>query len=136
MNSIIKIVQLTDLHICPYQDAEMQGEKPYNNLQRVIHSVMENKPDLILLTGDIAEDGSVGSYRLVGESVAKLNIPIYAIPGNHDNFIAMTKFLPQFKIQLARTLALNDCWHVIFLNSSVPNEHWGFLDENELFFLD
>jgi len=41
--------------------------------------------DGILLTGDISDDGSSETYDLAFRELARFDLPLYAVPGNHDN---------------------------------------------------
>jgi len=42
-------------------------------------------PDVILLTGDLVNDGTAGEYALLAEIVADAPCPVLPIPGNHDD---------------------------------------------------
>lgn len=42
-------------------------------------------PDIVLLTGDLAQLGKPEGYAKVRELLARLPMPVYAIPGNQDN---------------------------------------------------
>ncbi|MDR1274902.1 MAG: phosphodiesterase [Candidatus Accumulibacter sp.] len=54
----------------------------------------EAKPDALVLTGDLADDGDEKAYRILHESFSPLGWPIYAIPGNHDRRDRMRAILP------------------------------------------
>jgi 3',5'-cyclic AMP phosphodiesterase CpdA len=41
--------------------------------------------DGVLVTGDVSDDGSAESYDLANRELARLGLPVYAVPGNHDN---------------------------------------------------
>ncbi|WGF89671.1 phosphodiesterase [Marinivivus vitaminiproducens] len=51
------------------------------------------KPDAVIHTGDISDDGSVRSYETFKAEVARLGVPVFAVPGNHDDRDAMRKVL-------------------------------------------
>ncbi len=42
-------------------------------------------PDVILLTGDLVNDGTDEEYALLGEIVGEAPCPVLPIPGNHDD---------------------------------------------------
>ena len=79
-----KIVQFTDMHICEgkseYRDAELK--KTFGRLSRIIN---QEKPDLIVLTGDIVTDGNRarGWERLL-DTLNKYKVPFCYMNGNHD----------------------------------------------------
>lgn len=78
------IAQITDLHI---------GFDPGNpdeyNMQR-LKAVLEriasgpNRPDLLLMSGDLTEFGDAQSYARLAEAVAGCEFPVLAMTGNHD----------------------------------------------------
>jgi len=80
------IAQVTDPHI------KAQGRLAYKkvdtaaNLHRCIHHLLnlEQRPDLVLMTGDLSDFGRPEEYQLLRKLIAPLNMPVYAIPGNHD----------------------------------------------------
>jgi 3',5'-cyclic AMP phosphodiesterase CpdA len=44
----------------------------------------EEKPELLLIAGDLAEDGKLEQIAAVKEIFSGLKLPIYVVPGNHD----------------------------------------------------
>ena len=74
----MKIIQLSDLHI---------GEHPKVNeyLEKAIDSVNNEKPDLILITGDITHEGIREQYQEAKQILKKIKYPWLAVPGNHDS---------------------------------------------------
>jgi Icc protein len=58
-------------------------------LRRAIDVLQARMPaigpfDAVLVLGDVSDDGSAESYALVREELARLDLPVLAIPGNHD----------------------------------------------------
>lgn len=56
-------------------------------LQTVADVVLEKKPDLVLIPGDLTKDGEKVSHELVVsilERIRTAGIPVIVIPGNHD----------------------------------------------------
>ena len=51
----------------------------------------EDEIDLVLATGDIAQDASDKAYANFLEIIASLNSPFRWIPGNHDNAAVMNR---------------------------------------------
>lgn len=69
----MKLAWLTDIHLNFLGPAEV--EKFYESLKN-------SRPDAILITGDIGEADSLGSY--VSRMAETLDRPIYFVLGNHD----------------------------------------------------
>ncbi|MEZ5320507.1 MAG: metallophosphoesterase [Microthrixaceae bacterium] len=61
-------------------------------------AALPRTPDLILMTGDLVNDGTAAEYDLLAEVLAGTPAPILPIPGNHDD--------PE---RLATTFAHLDC---------------------------
>ena len=74
----IRVVQLSDLHIG-------KGSEIVENLDSVVHEVNELGPDLVIVTGDMVENGSTpGLERSAADALLRIDAPVLAIPGNHD----------------------------------------------------
>ena len=64
---VIQIVQVTDCHLFSAEGGALLGMNTQQSLDRVLDLVrVESKPmDLILATGDLAQDGTVESYNML-----------------------------------------------------------------------
>jgi len=85
------IAQITDTHITP-RGVLMGGRlDSAANLERVIDRLLalDTQPDCVLLTGDLTDRGEPQAYAVLRETLARLSMPVYAIPGNHDSREAM-----------------------------------------------
>lgn len=81
----IRIAVLSDLHLTSDKKS-IWGVDTYANFKKAI-SRMKNIPkiDCIIVCGDIANDGMVGTYAYVDSEFRNLGIPTFWCPGNHDN---------------------------------------------------
>jgi 3',5'-cyclic AMP phosphodiesterase CpdA len=72
------IAQITDCHISSPGAPE--------GLQRVAQAIeeLEQAPDLILATGDLANDGRPDEYEALRTGLEAFRAPVYLLPGNHD----------------------------------------------------
>lgn len=98
MTAPLLIAQLSDPHIGTgptFLGGRMDTQAA---LQRAVAHVtaLQPKPDLVLLTGDLTERGSPAEYALVSEALAPLNMPVYAVPGNHDDPKVAREALPRY----------------------------------------
>lgn len=84
-----RLLQLTDLHVVA-QGALMSGVLDTRALlRRAVDTLIARLPaigpvDAILLTGDVSDDGSAESYAYARVELARLGLPLLAVPGNHD----------------------------------------------------
>jgi 3',5'-cyclic AMP phosphodiesterase CpdA len=80
------IAQITDLHLGfdPGVPDELNRQRLDRTLKRLAE--MEPRPDLLLATGDIADNGDdAESYQRFREAIAGLPFPVYPAMGNHDS---------------------------------------------------
>ena len=88
-------------------------------------------PDAILLTGDVSEDGSPASYNAVSERLAKVDVPVLALPGNHDDPGEMQKHFETGPWSGPRFVVLGD-WLIVLLDSTGRDRIDGVLDDASL----
>ena len=100
------------------------------------------KPDMIVVTGDIADSGDEKAYLMVYEALSSFNVPVYAVPGNHDRRDRMVRILKGWTIPNPHTAPFL-CYAVqteearlLFLDTLNPGSHAGHMREAELAWLD
>lgn len=136
-NNFISIAHLTDTHLFAESDRLLIGIPTDASFQAVLAEVKQTLPnvDLLLLTGDLSQDGSVESYQRMRNSLDSYQIPAYCLAGNHDDLAIMQKHLPSEYVSLARSLNIGN-WKIILLNSVVTEAVQGYLAEAELTWLE
>lgn len=90
------LVQLTDPHI------REPGRLAYGRidtapyLQRAVASVLRlrQQPDAVVITGDLSDFGRAAEYAHLAELLAPLAMPVYLMPGNHDDRDEMRRSFP------------------------------------------
>jgi 3',5'-cyclic AMP phosphodiesterase CpdA len=85
MNTLL--AQVTDSHIRePGQLAYGRLDTaPYLSAALGTLMRMPQKPDAVILTGDLTDFGRPGEYAHLAKLLASLNMPFYLMPGNHDD---------------------------------------------------
>ncbi len=120
MSSTITVAQISDSHL---QREPGSGDgSPDAMLRRAVALVREAQPDVLLLTGDIADDGSTEAYERVAKAVAVLDVPVLATAGNHDDPAGVAKVLGA-----ADELSIGS-WRVLLVDTSIPKTEWGSID--------
>ena len=124
----VTIVQLSDTHLLAHPQELLRGFSTHQSLQVVLAKVQALNPDLILLTGDLAEAGETGAYQQLCHLFQAMDwnrMPaIYWLPGNHDRPHAMSALLshPPF---LAQKAAQIGGWRLLLLDSTASDHPFG-----------
>lgn len=130
------IAQLSDLHVRPrgvlYQglvDSNAMVEAAIRQLGELVPA-----PDLVIVSGDLVDEGAAEEYAVVREMLAAIRQPLLLIPGNHDEREAFREaFAPFGPLPQAGPLHVIAADHgpvlVIGLDVTVPGAHHGVVDE-------
>ena len=81
------IAQLSDPHIRP-EGALYQGVVDSNRMfsEALTHLfALDKQPEVLLITGDLVDEGRPEEYAMVRELLSTLRVPFLVIPGNHDH---------------------------------------------------
>lgn len=132
----IHIVQITDTHLYGLPSGTLLKMNTRDSLNEVILVMQdtEKKIDLILATGDIAQDASESAYERFIGLISDLEIPFHWIPGNHDNVQTMQRVAAGTAIN-NKSVTINN-WQILLLDSSIKHQVHGKLAPSELEFLE
>jgi 3',5'-cyclic-AMP phosphodiesterase len=89
------IAQITDIHLGfePNNPAEFNRKRLDQTLRTL--TTMKPQPDLLLVTGDMADEGDDRiSYRRMRSALAGVSIPVWFCMGNHDSREGFTEYFP------------------------------------------
>lgn len=136
------IAQITDTHI------KLPGKLAYRRVDTAamlagcVREVanLRPAPDIVVLTGDMVDLGRAEEYEHLNALLAPLTMPIYAIPGNHDEREAMRaafRARGYFPASGFLHYAVDD-WplRIVALDTVVPGEGGGALCAERLAWLD
>jgi Icc protein len=90
------VCQVSDMHV------KAGGKLSYGvvdtaaHMQRCIAHILalKQRPDVVVMTGDLTDSGTPQEYALLRELIAPLPVPVYLIPGNHDDRGALRESFP------------------------------------------
>lgn len=125
------LLHITDCHLSSQPDHEFLGLNTDESLSDVLNLMQkQERPDLILCSGDISNDGGVASYERFVSFVREIfpETPLAWLPGNHDDPINMDQ-VKDLPIEAHHSVA---DWNFIFLDSTIPMEEGGEIKLNEL----
>jgi Icc protein len=134
----VRILQITDTHLFAEKHETLLGVNTWESYQAVLGAIhAENRPcDLIVATGDLAQDQSSAAYQHFAEGIASFNVPCVWLPGNHDFQPAMYSALQEAGISPAKTVIVGDQWQILLLDSQVFGVPHGELSEFQLEWLE
>lgn len=133
-NRSIRLLQLTDMHLFKTAQESLLGVNTWQSYQAVIDAVIaEQRPiDLVIATGDLAQDHSPEAYHAFAKGIRRLQKPCVWLPGNHDFQPAMVKTLANEGICDQKSVLLGDQWQLLLLDSQVHGVPHGLLSDYQL----
>jgi Icc protein len=134
---VLRLLHITDTHLHADPAGRLRGVNTYRTLGAVLDCAAANlrRPDAVLVTGDIAQDETEAAYQHFARLIARIDAPVWCLPGNHDAPDFMARALARPPLHYQGTLH-RPPWCVILLNSFLAGEHGGRLDAAELERLD
>lgn len=132
----VRLVQVTDTHLYGVPKGTLLKMNTDESLDYVLKLIQEkeHEMDMVLVTGDITQDGSDQAYEAFQEKIKVLDAPYRWIPGNHDNPKVMER-LSQGTEACRRIEVLNN-WQITLLDSSVDQQVHGHLAQDQLQLLE
>lgn len=125
----LTILQISDTHLHAAADSRMRGVTTYATLLAVLEQAQRDPRwpvDAILATGDIVQDESRAGYERFRAVLEPLDVPVYSIPGNHDDPKLMGEMLTSGAFQLGGELRRGP-WSIVLLSTFLAGEDAGGL---------
>jgi 3',5'-cyclic AMP phosphodiesterase CpdA len=131
------VAQLTDVHA----GATWGPTDPIAGLEAALRAIasLSSPVDAVVISGDVTDNGLDHEYAQVVEQLAGLDVPIYALPGNHDDRDRIRRHfrLPgaadgapvQYSVDLGAL-------RLLIVDSTRPGHDQGQLDAQRLDWLD
>jgi Icc protein len=132
----VRIIQISDIHHFADKDKSLLGVNTHDSFNALLAMFKKDpvRPNFLLLTGDLSQDGSEASYITVADMIKEFPVPAYWIPGNHDDSKMMAHVYPRETISNHKHIVLEH-WHLILLDSHKPGYVEGYLDPLQLKFM-
>ncbi len=137
----LRVLQLTDLHLFSDPSGRLKGVPTRDTLVDVLEFLESQEDDFatLVLTGDLAHDEQLESYRQLRALLSPWISRCRLIPGNHDSrrFIreVFPELVPPGNGALTFSLAAGR-WRLIGLDSHVPGEVPGRIESEQLDWLE
>ncbi|MEM7193630.1 MAG: metallophosphoesterase [Pseudomonadota bacterium] len=125
----LRIAHLTDIHLTENPGQDLYGVDTGLSLSNAIGELgkLRPKPDAIIVTGDVAEVGSVRTYKRFKNLLSDVEVPVYTLPGNHDDYSNMQAELNSDVFHCVSSAVIQR-WAFLFVNSQVEGHSHGFVD--------
>lgn len=130
----MKLLVITDTHLVE-TDGDIIGLDPSRRLANVLDHALANHPDAtrIVFLGDLTHHGRIAQYDVLRRVLARTDIPVSLMLGNHDNRAAFISTFPEAPVtasgHIQHVAQLGD-HHLICLDSLDENatpQHSGIL---------
>lgn len=137
------IAQISDPHIKAGGKHSYRQVDTAKALRQAINKLnqLAPQPDLVLISGDLVDFGHPDEYTTFKHILAELTLPVYLIPGNHDDRQHLRAAFPEHRYLFQHDHYLQ--WvvdeypvRIIGLDSSVPGNPHGELSNESLQWLD
>lgn len=137
------LAQVSDLHIKAAGRLSYRVVDTAAMLRACIEHLLEQpqRPDAVAFTGDLTDFGRPEEYGVLRELLAPLDMPVYLIPGNHDERDALRDAFPDHAyLRQSRTFVQYvieaHALRIVALDTLVPGEGRGELCAERLAWLD
>jgi 3',5'-cyclic AMP phosphodiesterase CpdA len=136
----MRIVHLADFHLPGSPGRLLHGVNAHAHLAAAVAVIRKlvPAPDLIVLGGDLLEDGEHANYQAVLDLFKDLQVPVHAVLGNHDSLAGFRKTAqpargPEFPGYYSFDLKGA---HFVMLYSACAGKEYGRLEEKQLLWLN
>lgn len=133
-----RILQITDTHLFAKRHETLLGVNTWESFDAVLTAIeaQQQKFDLIVATGDLAQDHTPEAYHHFTRGIRRIPAPCVWLPGNHDFQPAMVSSFTDAGLYDAKQVLLGDNWQVLLLDSQLPGVPHGKLSDEQLNWLD
>jgi Icc protein len=137
------ICQLSDTHV------SLPGKRLYGKIDTAAHLAaavkkigqLKPQPDIVVITGDLVDGGSVNEYGHLRDLLEPLHMPVFLLPGNHDSREHLVEvFRPHLYLKQSppfiQYVIESYPVRIVALDTVVPGQPGGALNEGRLTWLE
>jgi len=119
---MIRVTQFSDLHFSTTGERSHGGfgydvDVAWDRIFEDAFDQSQPTPDLVVLTGDIADHGLADEYIKAAEKLERVPVAMNSCPGNHDLHQPFESHLPRPGLTMSRTLRVGN-WLFLFADSN------------------
>ena len=119
-------IQISDSHID--DNKLVLGVDSQANLGSIVSMISDQNYDVLLISGDLAHNGTLESYQKLQKILNPIETEIYVLPGNHDDFSNLSQVFNQSSL----CNFIIGCWEIITLDSVQSGKVSGRLSDEQL----
>lgn len=127
----LRVLHITDPHLHARDGDRLRGVDTNESFRRTLAAVLDDRPDLLLATGDLVQDDSREGYERFRDALSGCGVPVLVVPGNHDIPEFLSGVLAQEPFQLGGHLDRGG-WRIVMLDSYSAGDAGGELSATEL----
>lgn len=130
----VRVLQITDTHLFAEKEETLLGVNTWQSYHAVLQAIHASarEADLVVATGDLAQDHSSAAYQHFAEGIAGFSAPCVWLPGNHDFQPSMYSTLQDAGISPAKCVLVGEHWQILLLDSQVFGVPHGELSDFQL----
>lgn len=141
MDGTFLLAQISDTHIVEHgRELAPRVDTSAYLMVAVDHlNHLDPRPDLVLVTGDLVNDGRPEQYEHLREILGRLEVPLRLMPGNHDDADQLARSFPEHVIGADRPRrdgVIDGELRIVCLDTSRFPEPGGRLDPEQLEWLE
>jgi Icc protein len=122
------IAQMTDIHI-GFAPGEEPEELNHSRFRAALERLCEapNRPDMLVLSGDITDQGDLESFAKTAAVLADCPFPVWPMVGNHDSREGLLHAFPQVRADdgFVHYVLEHDGLRIVLLDTLEPGRHGG-----------
>jgi 3',5'-cyclic-AMP phosphodiesterase len=132
-SDMIRLIQITDTHIYAEPDSRFDGVDTRASFATVFDHMhrVETAYDALVLTGDLAMDGSADAYAFLAQRIAAEDVPVLSLPGNHDEPAHLLASGLSSGTLAPHSVSM-DGWRLVLLNTWVAGHAHGMIDDVQI----
>ena len=119
-------IQISDSHID--DDKLVMGVDSQANLGAIVSNISKHYYDALLISGDLAHNGTLESYQKLRKILNPIETKIYVLPGNHDDLSNLSQIFNQSSL----CNFIIGCWEIISIDSVQVGKVSGRLSDEQL----
>ena len=144
VNRPFLVAQISDLHLKAGQRLTYGVVDTLGALRRAVEQLNAShpRPDIVVISGDLVDFGRADEYAVLHPELARLHMPVYLVPGNHDSRGPLLDafgdhtYLPVSADAPLDWVVDEHPLRLIGLDTTIPGDHGGQLLDSQLQWLD